>query len=48
MFEMDADWTSDNPLFVISEGTLSDCHEGDDFDFKILDPGVAPISESWS
>ena len=33
---------------MINEGTIFDCHEEDDFDFKILGPSTIPSSESGS
>lgn len=48
LFEVVADWTSDNPLFVVYEGIPFDFHEEDDFDFKILDLGTVPSSEYGS
>ena len=48
LFEVVADWKSDNPLFVLNEGSSLVCHEEEEFDFKPWDPGSDSNSESRS
>ena len=48
LFEVVVDWTSDNPLFVLNEGSSLVCHEEEEFDFRPWDPSSDPSSESGS
>lgn len=48
LFEVVADWMSDNPLLVLNEGSSLVFHKEKEFDFRLWDPYSDPSSESES
>lgn len=47
LFEIDSDWTFDNPLFELEEKDPTDLNDEDEIDCKTSNPGIHTSVETW-